>query len=68
MATTTSNYWGAHLFEASFVNLARRIREGTGIDHLRVALDLLRSRGYVVHLQGEPHSKTASNGLNGTRE
>ncbi len=68
MATTTSNYWGAHLFEASLVKLARRVREGTGVDHLRVGRALLRSRGCVVHLQGEPHSKTANNGLNGTRD
>ncbi len=73
MPTTTSTCWRAHLFEATFVTLARRIRDGavtrisdgdvgvgTGLDRLRIALALLRSRGDVTRLQGEPHSNTAS--------
>ncbi len=73
MPTTTCTCWGAHLFEAMVAQLARRIRHeattrisdgdvgvGTGLDRLRIALALLRSRGDVVaHLLGEPHSNTA---------
>ncbi len=86
MPTTTFTCWGAHLFEAMFVNLARRIRDdaatrlsdgdvgiGTGLDRLRIALALLRSRGDVAHLRGgaaqqysQPLSCYGCSRLNGT--
>ncbi len=72
MPTTTCTSWGTDLFEAMVVQLARPIRDdattrisdgdvgvGAGLDRLRIALALLRSRGDVADLLGEPHSNTA---------